>query len=74
MNERAFGEGAQEGGLDPCPAPPLEEVADLGDHRPRHEDRAAGEVKAGEEVDASAVVLVIPVQRGDERAGIADDH
>jgi hypothetical protein len=34
-------QGAQEGALDTCAPPRLEEVADLGDHRPRHEDWAA---------------------------------
>jgi hypothetical protein len=72
--ERAFNEGAQEGGLNPGPGTPLEEVADLSDHRRRDQDLAPGEVQTSEEVDARTVVLVITVQRGDKRAGIADDH
>jgi hypothetical protein len=73
-SECLLGDRAEKCALDLRSAGAAEEVADLGHNGCRDEDRAAREVQAREQVRAGAVVGVAPVRRGDERAGVADDH
>jgi hypothetical protein len=72
--ERLLHDRAQERGLDLRAARTAEQVADLGDNRRRHEDRAPGNVQTGEQVRARPVVLVVAISGRNQRTRVADDH
>ena len=64
----------QERGLDLRAARTAEQVANLGNHRCRNEDRAPREVQTGEQVGTSSVVLVVAISCRNQRASVANDH
>jgi len=64
----------QERGLDLRAARATEQVANLGDHQCRNEDRAPREVQTGEQVGTHSVVLVVAIGGRNQRTGVADDH
>lgn len=70
----ARGGGAEERGLDANATGATEQVSDFRDHGARYEDCASGEMQGSEQVGAGAVVVVVAVGCGHERAGVADDH
>jgi hypothetical protein len=64
----------QERGFDFRAARAAEQVANLGNHRCRNEDRAPREVQAGEQVGTSSVVLVVAISCRNQRTSVANDH
>src|SRR5262249_34201756 len=64
-------DGAQERRLRAGALLPLRQVADLGEHGIRDEQRPGC---VPHQLDASGMVLVVGIRGGDERAGVPDDH